>query len=324
MPQHTTVSPPLPHSISQAPMSRPRQEADSGPAWSASLSDGHDVSAPASPLDPTREGYTKAEAHRHAQSIAQRLAEVRRSDESLIRLQREFSEVSALLDGSASSAEVPPLPLSLSSFSALQFLLSSQSSLRRSPCHSQRQNHMAYCALCRVPFLARFQAAPLGSVCALADRISHSVNVPLGSQAFMRGRIVHGGEVTILLGEGYFARMSASQAAAVLQRRSALLGERRSALEAQRQELLRRAGVSHAVLQVWSPQDWSPFCVVWEGWLLGVLLVGGIASCVLYLSLVLANSLSLSLFHSLSLSFSPSLSLPLSACACILLLVAKR
>jgi hypothetical protein len=184
MPQHTTVSPPLPHSISQAPMSRPRQEADSGPAWSASLSDGHDVSAPASPLDPTREGYTKAEAHRHAQSIAQRLAEVRRSDESLIRLQREFSEVSALLDGSASSAEVPPLPLSLSSFSALQFLLSSQSSLRRSPCHSQAPE--PHGLLCVVPrafpcsfsgFPARFGVCPGGSHLAFGERAARKSGV---------------------------------------------------------------------------------------------------------------------------------------------------
>eukprot|EP00013_Stygamoeba_regulata_P004042 CAMPEP_0177641724 /NCGR_PEP_ID=MMETSP0447-20121125/7214_1 /TAXON_ID=0 /ORGANISM="Stygamoeba regulata, Strain BSH-02190019" /LENGTH=431 /DNA_ID=CAMNT_0019143851 /DNA_START=16 /DNA_END=1311 /DNA_ORIENTATION=+ len=175
------------------------QEAAARPHWSSASMSPEDS-------DSFGEGYTQEQVQRHAQSILQRLAEIRHRQEALSRMHAEFTQVASLLGSSPSLFE------------------------------DETSSHPTPNAL------ASYQ-------CKLSDRISHPVNVPLGTQAFMHGRIVHGGEVTMLLGEGYFARMSATQAAAVLQRRTTLLNERRAALEAQRQELLRRAGVSQDVFQ---------------------------------------------------------------------------
>ncbi len=53
----------------------------------------------------------------------------------------------------------------------------------------------------------------------LPKRTQHQIMVPLNSVAFMPGRLEHTNEVTVLLGDNYFAERSASQAQDVLTRR---------------------------------------------------------------------------------------------------------
>ena len=49
--------------------------------------------------------------------------------------------------------------------------------------------------------------------------ISTLVQVPLGSVAFMPGKLVHTNEITVLLGDNWFAERSASQAVEIVARR---------------------------------------------------------------------------------------------------------
>lgn len=53
----------------------------------------------------------------------------------------------------------------------------------------------------------------------LPDRVSHDVNVPFGSLAFMPGRMIHTNEIMVLLGDGWFVERSAKQAAEIVARR---------------------------------------------------------------------------------------------------------
>lgn len=53
----------------------------------------------------------------------------------------------------------------------------------------------------------------------LPKRTQHPIMVPLNSVAFMPGRLEHTNEVTVLLGDNYFAERSASQAQDILTRR---------------------------------------------------------------------------------------------------------
>ena len=46
--------------------------------------------------------------------------------------------------------------------------------------------------------------------------ISTLVQVPLGSVAFMPGKLVHTNEITVLLGDNWFAERSASQAVEIV------------------------------------------------------------------------------------------------------------
>ncbi|XP_035869208.1 unconventional prefoldin RPB5 interactor 1 [Phyllostomus discolor] len=56
---------------------------------------------------------------------------------------------------------------------------------------------------------------------ALPDKLSYSVMVPLGPCAFMPGQLVHTNEVTVLLGDNWFAKCSAKQAVGLAEHRKA-------------------------------------------------------------------------------------------------------
>ncbi|GIX70754.1 unconventional prefoldin RPB5 interactor [Caerostris darwini] len=53
----------------------------------------------------------------------------------------------------------------------------------------------------------------------LPDALSYDITVPFGSSAFTMGKIVHTNEVMVLLGDNWFAEVSAKQAAAITKRR---------------------------------------------------------------------------------------------------------
>ncbi|XP_023374126.1 unconventional prefoldin RPB5 interactor 1 isoform X2 [Otolemur garnettii] len=53
----------------------------------------------------------------------------------------------------------------------------------------------------------------------LPDKLSYNVMVPFGPFAFMPGKLVHTNEVTVLLGDNWFAKCSAKQAAGLVEHR---------------------------------------------------------------------------------------------------------
>ncbi|KAL0968488.1 hypothetical protein UPYG_G00267530 [Umbra pygmaea] len=53
----------------------------------------------------------------------------------------------------------------------------------------------------------------------LPDKVSHDVMVPFGSLAFMPGKLVHTNEITVLLGDSWFAKCSAKQAQKLVEHR---------------------------------------------------------------------------------------------------------
>ncbi|XP_037001089.2 unconventional prefoldin RPB5 interactor 1 [Artibeus jamaicensis] len=55
----------------------------------------------------------------------------------------------------------------------------------------------------------------------LPDKLSYNVMVPFGPFAFMPGKLVHTNEVTVLLGDNWFAKCSAKQAVGLVEHRKA-------------------------------------------------------------------------------------------------------
>ncbi|XP_054278493.1 unconventional prefoldin RPB5 interactor-like protein [Macrosteles quadrilineatus] len=53
----------------------------------------------------------------------------------------------------------------------------------------------------------------------MRDSLSHPVMVPIGKKALMRGQLVHTNEILVCLGDGWFAKQSAKQAADICKRR---------------------------------------------------------------------------------------------------------
>ena len=53
----------------------------------------------------------------------------------------------------------------------------------------------------------------------LPDKLSYDVMVPFGPLAFMPGKLVHTNEVTVLLGDNWFAKCSAKQAVGLVEHR---------------------------------------------------------------------------------------------------------
>ncbi|XP_062997411.1 unconventional prefoldin RPB5 interactor 1 [Elgaria multicarinata webbii] len=53
----------------------------------------------------------------------------------------------------------------------------------------------------------------------LPDKLSYDVMVPFGPLAFMPGRLVHTNEITVLLGDNWFAKCSAKQASGLVEHR---------------------------------------------------------------------------------------------------------
>lgn len=53
----------------------------------------------------------------------------------------------------------------------------------------------------------------------LPNEVKHAVMVPLSPVGFMKGEIVHGNEILVLIGEGYFVKRTAKQAREMIDRR---------------------------------------------------------------------------------------------------------
>ncbi|XP_062818071.1 unconventional prefoldin RPB5 interactor 1 [Anolis carolinensis] len=53
----------------------------------------------------------------------------------------------------------------------------------------------------------------------LPDKLSYDIMVPFGPHAFMPGRLVHTNEITVLLGDNWFAKCSAKQASSLVEHR---------------------------------------------------------------------------------------------------------
>ena len=56
-------------------------------------------------------------------------------------------------------------------------------------------------------------------LCTLPDKLSYDVMVPVGSKALMRGKMVHTNEILVCLGDGWFVKRSAKEAAEICDRR---------------------------------------------------------------------------------------------------------
>lgn len=65
----------------------------------------------------------------------------------------------------------------------------------------------------------------------LPDKTSHEVMVPIGSLAFMPGRLVHTNELTVLLGDNWFVERSTKQAAGIVSRRIRDVKEKMESME---------------------------------------------------------------------------------------------
>lgn len=53
--------------------------------------------------------------------------------------------------------------------------------------------------------------------------VSESCMVPIGKRALMKGKLIHTNEILAYLGDGYFAKYSASQAISLCKRRIACI-----------------------------------------------------------------------------------------------------
>lgn len=53
--------------------------------------------------------------------------------------------------------------------------------------------------------------------------VSENCMVPIGKRALMKGKLIHTNEILVYLGDGYFAKYSASQAISLCKRRIACI-----------------------------------------------------------------------------------------------------
>ncbi|KAI8576833.1 hypothetical protein K450DRAFT_255208 [Umbelopsis ramanniana AG] len=83
----------------------------------------------------------------------------------------------------------------------------------------------------------------------LPDKTSYDIMVPIGKLAFMPGRIVHTNEVLALLGDNWFADVSAKEAAEIVARRQQVVEENLSMVETQLNETNARAGAAPGVFK---------------------------------------------------------------------------
>ncbi|PNF25233.1 hypothetical protein B7P43_G13892 [Cryptotermes secundus] len=74
----------------------------------------------------------------------------------------------------------------------------------------------------------------------LPDKLSHDVMVPIGSKALMRGKMVHTNEILVCLGDGWFVKRSAKEAAEICDRRIKLCDNMLKDLEREHNLLLTR------------------------------------------------------------------------------------
>ncbi|KAG9352527.1 hypothetical protein JZ751_020941 [Albula glossodonta] len=94
--------------------------------------------------------------------------------------------------------------------------------LARGPAHwlFPRKQSMAFIAPQRL--LKKVEAdyeALQDRLCTLPDKLSYDIMVPFGPLAFMPGKMVHTNEVTVLLGDNWFAKVSAKQAVELAEHR---------------------------------------------------------------------------------------------------------
>ncbi|KJE96149.1 hypothetical protein CAOG_06514 [Capsaspora owczarzaki ATCC 30864] len=82
----------------------------------------------------------------------------------------------------------------------------------------------------------------------LTDKTSHPAMIPLGSLAFMPGRLVHTNEIMVLLGDNWFVERSAKQAAEIVLRREQFVDQRLAALERQLKSMQTRTELTHDYL----------------------------------------------------------------------------
>ncbi|KAL7086567.1 hypothetical protein ACP275_13G009200 [Erythranthe tilingii] len=71
----------------------------------------------------------------------------------------------------------------------------------------------------------------------LPDETHHNIMVPFGNAAFFPGRLIHTNELTVLLGEGYYAERTSKQTAEILKRRGKALEAQVESLKAIMQDL---------------------------------------------------------------------------------------
>ncbi|KAJ9596656.1 hypothetical protein L9F63_012353 [Diploptera punctata] len=74
----------------------------------------------------------------------------------------------------------------------------------------------------------------------LPDKLSSEVMVPIGSKALMRGKMVHTNEILVCLGDGWFVKRSAKEAAEICERRIKLCENMLKDLERERDLLTNR------------------------------------------------------------------------------------
>ncbi|KAG2225613.1 hypothetical protein INT45_013724, partial [Circinella minor] len=71
----------------------------------------------------------------------------------------------------------------------------------------------------------------------LPDETTRSAMIPIGKLAFMPGKLIHTNEITVYLGDQYYAERSAKQALGILDRRRQVVDENIRLLEARRNGL---------------------------------------------------------------------------------------
>ncbi|KAF9080864.1 uri1, prefoldin-like chaperone, partial [Mortierella sp. AM989] len=79
----------------------------------------------------------------------------------------------------------------------------------------------------------------------LPKETSHSVMVPIGSLAFMPGKLVHTNEILVMLGDNWFVDRSAVQAAEIVDR---FVQENITKLQAQEDQIRSKSGMAPGIL----------------------------------------------------------------------------
>ncbi|KAF9402353.1 uri1, prefoldin-like chaperone [Mortierella sp. AD011] len=82
----------------------------------------------------------------------------------------------------------------------------------------------------------------------LPKETSHSVMVPIGSLAFMPGKLVHTNEILVMLGDNWFVDRSAVQAAEIVDRRMEFVQENITKLQAQEEQIRTKSGMAPGLL----------------------------------------------------------------------------
>ncbi|KAG0298303.1 uri1, prefoldin-like chaperone [Dissophora globulifera] len=82
----------------------------------------------------------------------------------------------------------------------------------------------------------------------LPNETSHAVMVPIGSMAFMPGKLIHTNEVMVMLGDNWFVDRSAAQAAEMVDRRMEFVQENITKLQEQEDQIRAKSGMAPGLL----------------------------------------------------------------------------